>query len=258
MTRHIPLAGIENFRDFGNYPTLSGRRVKAGLLYRSAHHHHASDDDLAIVAEIGPAHIIDLRRKDERDREPSRRWDGFEADVIENDLGHAPGDPWFEKMRSSPLTPQWFHDDAAAFYRQTPFEERHIDLFSRYFRALAFTGGPIVVHCAAGKDRTGMICALTHHLLGVSDADMMADYLLTNNEGRIEARAAHLTDLVRREAGVELPPDGARVAVSVHEDYLRTALGEMERQCGSIDAYLSDVLGVDAGRRETLEARLLD
>ena len=54
------------------------------------------------------------------------------------------------------------------------------------------------------------------------------------------------------------PAYGARVAVSVHEDYLRTALGEMERQCGSIDAYLSDVLGVDAGLRETLEARLLD
>src|SRR5260221_372415 len=67
-TRHLPLEGIENFRDFGDSPTRHGRRLKKGLLYRSAHHHHATAEDLAIVADIGPTHIIDLRRTLERNR----------------------------------------------------------------------------------------------------------------------------------------------------------------------------------------------
>jgi protein tyrosine/serine phosphatase len=258
MSRHLPLTSIENFRDFGGYETRHGRPLKRGVLFRSAHHHHATDEDLAHVARLGPSHIFDLRRLDERTREPCARWDPFTAEVVENDLGHEPDDAWWSKVRASPLTPQWFLDDAEVFYREAPFMERHIDLFRRYFAALAAGAGPVVVHCAAGKDRTGMICALTHHVLGVGREDIVADFLLTNREERIEPRALHLRDLFRREAQVELPLDAARVAVMVHEAHLHAAFAEMERRCGSLDGYLRDALGVDAAVVEALEARLLD
>jgi protein tyrosine/serine phosphatase len=258
MERHIRLEGVENFRDFGDYPTRDGRRVKRGVLYRSAHHHYATEADLEVISSLGVTRVIDLRRKDERDREPSRRWDSFAAEVIENDLGHAPGDPWFEKIKTAPLTPQWFHDDGVKFYRATPFEERHIDLFARYFQALAQAEGAVVVHCAAGKDRTGMICALTHHLLGVSEADMIEDFLLTNDEQRVSVRSQFLQGLVMREIDVYLPDDAARVAVGVHADYLANAFEAMTERYGSVDAYLEQVLGVDAALREALEARLLE
>jgi protein-tyrosine phosphatase len=68
MTRHIDFEGIENFRDFGGYDTRFGRPMKTGLLYRSANHAYATDADLARMAELNLAAIIDLRRRFERDR----------------------------------------------------------------------------------------------------------------------------------------------------------------------------------------------
>ena len=86
MTRHFDFDGIHNFRDFGGYATACGRRLKSGRLFRSANHHHASDADLARMRELGLAVIVDLRQPDERTREPSRRWDGFACELVQNDL----------------------------------------------------------------------------------------------------------------------------------------------------------------------------
>mgnify|MGYP003350029903 CR=1 FL=1 len=61
MTRHIDFEGIENFRDFGGYHTVHGRSLKRDLLYRSANHAYATDADLARMAELELAAIIDLR-----------------------------------------------------------------------------------------------------------------------------------------------------------------------------------------------------
>jgi protein-tyrosine phosphatase len=258
MPRHLPLTSIENFRDFGGYDTRHGRPLKAGVLFRSAAHHEASEEDLALVAEIGAVHIVDLRAPHEREREPSKRWGAFAAEVIESEITHERDTAGWNAFMNGPMTPEWFLEDGCQFYRETPFTPRHIDLYSRYFRALAQSGGPVIVHCAAGKDRTGILCALTHHVAGVSRDDIFADYLLTNLEERMDRRAALFRDLVRRESGREIPAEAARIAVMAHAPYLETAFAEMEGQYGSIDGYLRDALGVDDALVEALEARLLD
>lgn len=258
MTRHVDFEKIENFRDFGDYPTRHGRRMPKGRFYRSANHHSASAEDLAVLSRLSPSHIVDLREKVERDREPSARWPGFSARVIETDLGHEPNDTYWEKMKTAPLTPEWMFEDGLDYYRRAPLVPRHIHLYELYFEALAEAEGPILVHCAAGKDRTGIICALTHHIAGVEDEHIFEDYLLTNDEGRIGRRIVYLQDLFLRNTGRALSAEAARVACSVHEEYLRTAFAVMNEACGSVDGYLEDKLGVDAARREALEARLLD
>jgi len=128
---------------------------------------------------MGLAVIVDLRRANERERDPAPRWP-FAAQVIENDLGQETLDEWADFIATSDLTPGSFRSYMLDYYRKAPFQSRHIDLYARYFRALAESQGPVLVHCAAGKDRTGILCALTHHLAGVSDDDIFEDYLLTN------------------------------------------------------------------------------
>jgi protein-tyrosine phosphatase len=73
MTRRLTLEGIENFRDFGDYETVDGRRLKKGRLFRSASHGRATDADLEEIAKLDIALVVDLRRAGERARDPSKR-----------------------------------------------------------------------------------------------------------------------------------------------------------------------------------------
>lgn len=256
MSRRIAFEGIDNFRDFGDY-AAGTRRLRRGRLYRSAHQARATDADLEKLAGLGLAVIVDLRRANERERDPSRRWEGFSAQVVQNDIGQDRADPWHEFLRESDLSEGSFHDYMMAYYRALPHEARHIDLYRRYFEAVAHTEGPILVHCAAGKDRTGIICALTHHLAGVHDDDIVEDYLLTNDPERIEARAPVLQEMIREETGRRPTLGAVRVAMSVAPEYMQTAFDVMREHHGSLDGYLDEVLGLDAPLRERIHDRIL-
>lgn len=257
MTRHLRLEAVENFRDYGDYPTASGRRIKPGLLYRSASHARATDADLEAIEALDIAVVVDLRRPGEREREPSRRPAGFKGQVIANDLGEAAGDdPWWNFVRSCDLSEDAFRGYLINYYRQAPTNPRHIDLFARYFRALAEADGPVLIHCAAGKDRTGVLAALTHHLAGVHPDDIVEDYLLTNNPERIAARAPVVAQMIAQETGRTATDAAIRAAIGVEAEYLAEAFRSIEAGHGSVDAYLTQALGVDAALEEALEARL--
>jgi protein-tyrosine phosphatase len=256
MTRHIDFEGIENFRDFGGYATACGRGVPHGRLYRSGAHHAATDADLERLRELSVSVVVDLRQPHERQREPSRRWPGFAGRVIENDLVSDHPD-WLVKLQTCDLSANWFFEDTRQFYRHGPVEPRHIQLFGDYFRALADADGPVLVHCAAGKDRTGIICALTHHIAGVHPDDAIADYLLTNDEARIRRKMDALEPYFREHLGRPVTDDAVRMAVSVHPAYLEAAFAVMTEAYGSIDGYLETALGVDARARDHIRERLL-
>jgi protein-tyrosine phosphatase len=256
--RHLPFEGVENFRDYGGYATASGRRLKHGVLYRSAAHSRATDADLEKIAALKLAAIVDLRRKNEREREPSRRHPQFSGQVIYTDAGDVGEDPWQLFMRQSDLSAEAFRNYMYDYYDEAPFVDRHVDLYSRYFKVLADAEGPVLIHCAAGKDRTGILAALTHHVAGVSDADILADFLLTNNPQRLATRLPLVMEAMTEATG-RTPTEGAvMVAMSVEPAYLERAFAAMKARYGSTDDYLRQALGVDARLRERLEARLLD
>jgi len=255
--RVMRLDGVSNFRDYGGYPTRGGGRMKTGVLYRSANHAKASDADLEAIAALGIGVVVDLRRTGERTRDPSRRHPTFAGVVIDNDIGDVADDPWHAFVRASDLSGDSFRSHGLGYYRDAPFEERHIDLFSRYFRALADGDRAVLIHCAAGKDRTGLLAALTHHVVGVHPDDIMADYLLTNTAINYELVVPIVTEMMAAETGRTPDPEAVRVALGVDPTYLETAFKAIDDAHGDLDTYLDRVLGVDAALRARLERRLL-
>lgn len=251
--------GIDNFRDYGGYVAMDGRRIRPGRLLRSAALSRATDADLQRFAGLECAVVVDLRRPAEREREPSRRPEDWAGLVIENDEGDEEGEPpHIRALRDGGLSIQAVDDYLHTYYANAPWEPRHIDLFSRYFDVLARGYAPVLIHCAAGKDRTGILAALTHQALGVSKEDTVADYLLTNDAARIEERTPEVQARLSEAFGFDMTAEAVRAFLGVKADYLQTAFDTIEARHGSINAYLENVLQVTPERREKIADRLLE
>lgn len=249
-----PFEAIDNFRDFGGYPTRDGRHVRTGRLYRSAHHARMTDSDLEKLAGYGINAVVDLRRPVERQRQPSLRPQGFAGDVIENDLDAHGEAPHITFLKTSDLTPESGRRFMMETYGRMPFAPTYHDLFKRYFETLGASDGAVVVHCAAGKDRTGLLVALTHHLLGVSRDDMMADYMLTNAAVDLEQLAPSFAKQIEAMSGRKPSEDAVVAFMGVEPVYLEAAFAAIDLRHGSIDNYLHQVIGVD----EVLRLRIIE
>lgn len=254
--RILPLEGVENFRDYGGYAVPGGLRVVRGRLWRSAHHGAATDDDLARIAGLGLTAVVDLRRPTERANQPSRRPDGFAGRVIDCDAGDQAEPPHVAFLRETDLSAESARAFFLDYYRKAPFEPRHLELFGRYFEALDM-GRPVLIHCTAGKDRTGLLAALTHHLLGVDEADLLADFELTNRAARIETRLPQVTEALTESLGRRPSETAVRAFLGVERTYLAEAFGAIRREAGSVEAYLAG-LGLDGARVEHLRRTWLE
>ncbi|MGE3301754.1 MAG: tyrosine-protein phosphatase [Hyphomonadaceae bacterium] len=256
MSRILPFDGVHNFRDFGDYAGADGRRMAKGRFFRSANHARASDADLQRLAALNIAAIVDLRRPAERARDPSKRWEQFSAAVVDNHDDFEGHEPWENFIRASDLTADSFRSYNLRFYADAPYMPRHLDLYARYFTMLAEADGAVLVHCTAGKDRTGLIVALTHALAGVHRDDIFADYLLTNDSDRVAKFGPLWAANLERELGRRPTLDALAVAMSVEADYLHAALTAIEQRHGALETYLREALGVDARKRDAIEKRL--
>lgn len=252
-----PLAGVRNFRDFGGYESNHGGRVKTGLLFRSGHYGEATADDIEALEKFNIAFQVDLRRPDERERVPGN-WTA--PTVLTNDGGResdAPHHKFLQQVEAdAEKADNWMND----YYRAAPFKAHHIELYSTWFQKLASLGpnAAALVNCAAGKDRTGIICALTHHLLGVSEADMFADYELTNTAANVDERLPAAQAYFNESIGKNYSADVYRPFMGVRERYLRTALATINSEVGAIDIYLKNTLGVTDEMKSSIRARLIE
>ena len=249
--------GVHNFRDYGGYAVAGGGCVRRGVLWRSGQHRDASAADLARIAALDLRHVIDLRGNGERAQYPCTRPAGFGAEVIFHDGETAGLAPHVEAVAQGGLTAAAAHEAMRRLYADLPQRAALIDVGRRFFAALEQGEGASLVHCLAGKDRTGMLVAMAHHALGVHPDDAMADYLLTNEAGNIEARIAAGAEAVRDRYGA-VDDQAVRVLMSVHPAYLDAARTAVESAHGSLDAFLADVLEVDGARRERLRAHLVE
>ncbi len=253
----LPLEGIHNFRDYGGYVVPGGGRVRTGLLFRSGQHMEASDKDLDAVQELDIRTIIDLRGNSERSGFVCRRHPNFSADVIAYDGETSNSPPHEGGWDKVDMTAERARNRMIAVYTRMPVNPAMIDMFTRYFEALAARDGGSLVHCFAGKDRTGIAASLLLHVLGVHRDDVVAEFLRTN-----DAPTQHILErqsLPRMEAHYDvIEPEAIRNLMGVRPEYIETYFSEIIRDHGSIDTYLAETLGVDDTRKARLRERLVE
>lgn len=255
----LQLEGVHNFRDYGGYALTGGGRLKLGVLWRSGQHHGATESDLAAIAELGLASVYDLRTSKERDIYPCRRPDNFGAAVHFSDDPSSPKvAPHIEAAaRSGEGGAEAVKELMRDTYRGIAFRPELIAMIGSMARTLIESDGPSLVNCMAGKDRTGLSVAAIHLAVGVHRDDVMADYLLTNVAGNVEARiAAGMGTVGAIYKGIS--EEGARAIMGVEQAYLDTAYKAIDERYGSFDAYLSEAIGIDGPVRERLKAALTE
>jgi len=255
-SRLINLATLDNLRDYGDYATAAGGRLRKGHLFRSGHQARMDDADLALLGALNIGTVVDLRRRIERTEQPSRRPPGFDGMVIESDLDERGEAPHITFLKSGDLTPESGRRFMTGLYAEMAFAPAHIETFSACFRALADSDRPILIHCAAGKDRTGMLAALIHHLLGVGHEDLMEDYLLTNTAVDLTGRAPSIAAWLKKATGREPSHDAIVAFLGVEPAYLDAAIAAINERYGSIDTYLEQALGIDSALRDRIGERL--
>ena len=256
--RVIAFTGIHNFRDYGGYAAHGGH-LKRGVLWRSGHHAEATADDLVKVHALGLASVIDLRGDSERASSPCLRHSRFDAKVLfhPGETASAHGKAVHEEAAGEVRTAADAQAAMVRLYASMPWRPVLVGTYRLYFEALASDAGPSLLHCLAGKDRTGLAAALTHHLLGVHADDAMADYLLTNSAGNMAARIDAGARHVRSGFGRDMDTDAVRVLMSVDPEFLDTAFGAIKSQHGSIAVYARDVLGVTPQMRDAIARNLI-
>lgn len=258
IDRVLRLEGVHNFRDAGGYPLATGGRIGTGLVWRSGQHHGASAADLARIAALGLASVFDLRTSKERTVHPCRRPEGFAARVFfasDPELRHAPHLAAAQTARRR--TTQSTRDSLIRNYSGICFRPELQRMIRDWFDELARGDGPSLVNCMAGKDRTGIAVAMLHAALGVHRDDIMADYLLTNSAGDIEARIASGAGTIRAITG-QLDDEVLRVLMGVEAVYLETAWAAIDERHGSLDAFLAQALAATPEKRERLREVLTE
>ncbi len=250
--RHVPLEGNLNLRDLGGYPSARGGTVRHGCLFRSDELHALTDADLETVAGLGVRVVFDLRNDEERRLKPNRLWDGVELHERETASHEATN---AGRTLADDIVSGWTgvadDDQFAGVYidlltRLAPEMRRIVDL------ALDSGERPLLFHCAAGKDRTGIAAAILLGLLGVDDQTILDDYELTT-EYSTPKRLAEVAHLIEKHGA---DGDQIRAFISARRPVLAKTLDHLHATWGDFDGYALEVLGVDAHVPDRLRAAL--
>lgn len=247
--RHVPLQGSANFRDLGGYPTRDGRTTRWRRFFRSDTLHALTPGDVAALQDLGVTTVVDLRTSVEVRRD-----------------GVIPGAGTWVTWHHVPLTEEQHNPQAPEVYAGTTdlrLHERYqamalagaprlVEALERLAGAASGPAGGTVFHCAAGKDRTGMIAAVLLDLAGVPDPVIARDYLETNR---------HLPGVYERLSRIpayaleqQARPD---LRLGVREEFILGFLESLRQGAGSVERFLTEA-GLDPGAPEALRNALLE
>lgn len=267
--RVLNIEGVINFRDLGGYLTGDGREVKWGQLYRSAQLDRLSQKGIDDMAAMGIQVVVDLRFSDETNRYPTIREAVPDADLLswhDEAETQATGESddiqrsWKESLATN--DPDQVREAMRVNYPKKLYSHRAI--YRTMLLRLSQGQLPLVFHCAAGKDRTGVAAALILSLLGVSNEQIVADYLLTQNEIQhlletwMSGGAGHNDDSADFQKKLaSYPRNVVQPVFDADERYIQTLLSYVDSRYGGFMNYAAEKLELSQGDIDGLKANLL-
>lgn len=227
--KHLPMIGGYNFRDLGGLRNTEGRFIKWGKLFRSDDLSNLTDLDLGYLSSIPLRTIVDFRSQQEIEKAPSRI-----PDSVQNryHLSIIPGDIYlFEEMMKQPE--EKMIENMKMLYRDLVSDDKCVSNYKRFFSEVQANNGPLMYHCSAGKDRTGVATALILSALGIDEKTITEDYLssnfyLDNKYHQYKVTYPQITPLIE-----------------VREEYLKAAIDKIIEDHGSVNTFLKNILDVD-------------
>lgn len=228
--RLLPMAGGYNFRDLGGFKTKEGKYVKWGKIFRSDDLNNLTDSDLKYLANIPLVSIVDFRSEKEIKEAP----DKLPSSVVKDyPLSITPGNlSSTDDIKN--LTPVQIDSIMMAINTSFVTDSAYIEQYRTYFSLLQNEKDvPLMFHCSAGKDRTGMGAALVLFALGVDEETIFEDYLSSNRY--LGNKYAKL---------IEENPN-MKSLFQVKTEFLKAGIDQMKKDHGSVENYLTNVLNVD-------------
>lgn len=249
--RFVPIPGSLNFRDFGGYLTESGQHVVKGKLFRCGMLTGIAGQGTREFADLDIGVICDLRRDDEVEGAPTPATAPFDCRVH---IPIAPGSS--PDLRASFANPEMTTQHRIDFMREITCEiaRDHTEEYKALAKELLETEQGFLLHCTAGKDRTGFGAAVILSALGVPEDHIFDDYLLTNT-----AQELFLAMKPRFEEnyGGTVSDADLQAIAGVQRDYLAAAIDTIHRHFGDMAGYLEEI-GLGPTEIKALRTRLLD
>jgi protein-tyrosine phosphatase len=256
QARVVPLEGGRNFRDLGGYVTVDGRHVRWRRLFRSGTLAQLTPADHAVLSSLGVRAVCDLRTTSERQGEPSS-WAPADGRVLSWDYelddgavmgAFRVGKPTAERVRAA----------IAQFYLTAP--EDFADRLRELFKALAARETPLIMHCTAGKDRTGMATAIVLRALGVPAHEVVEDYAMSSKVVDYEeiTRSGQLQQGGTWAFLSQLSPDIRAPLIASEPAYIQAMLDRIDAGYGSVDGYLARRVGVEPAAVAQIRDLLLE
>ncbi|MBC2165469.1 tyrosine-protein phosphatase [Listeria booriae] len=252
--RTIPLEGCFNFRDLGGYVNTAGKTVKWGKLYRSSLLTNITEKDKDTLEKLGVSWICDLRSTSEIAAKPTPALAHIKNRHIP--IGTAKNESTESQKIDIPDDHRVYEPLMGESYRvfvqsKDGFREIFNDIIEK-------EEVPFLFHCTAGKDRTGVLGALLLKLLDVPENTILADYELTNQYA--DNILGEMQGLVNAFSNSEKKIDleNFRPMAEARPAYLEIAFDEMQKEYGSVDAYLEKGIGITPSEKAKFQTMMLE
>ncbi len=258
-SRVLALEGGRNFRDLGGYATESGERVAWGKVYRSGVMSGLTSGDYDYLDGLGIKVICDLRTAEERTNEPTN-WAATPVETLTFPDPLSDGQSLLGAVFQKPdLTPDDVKAAMSGFYRDMLVQQD--DAYTAMFDALAAGQTPLAFHCTAGKDRTGVGAALLLAALGVPEATIVEDYILSDKlvDYRKELDLDNATTAETDPYAFlrKLPPEIVAPLLLSDASYISAALEEARTKHGSLIGHIQSEYDVTDEELASLRTGLL-